>query len=854
MSEMDILNRRIDRERQARKQAEDILEQKAMELFDANTELRTLNEVLEIKISERTQDLEINQSRLTTLISNLHTGVMVQDEDYNIVLTNQVFCDLFNLDRTPESLIGIKRSWIAKKAYPLIESAPLFFRRVQDILNSKQPVIGEEWWLKDGRILQRDYIPIIIDNKYRGHLWQYEDVTAERRSHEALRSSEEKYRGIIENMELGLMEVDTEGVIVKTYPRFCEMVGYQQDELVGKNAGAVFFPDEFQHILEQQAIDRKNGKASVYECQMIVKGGERIWALISGAPIFDLDGRVIGSIGIHYDITYSKKMQIALEDARKRAEAAQEAEKQFLANMSHEIRTPLNAIIGMSHLLYDTQPTEQQKEFLSILKNSAEMLQALISDVLDLSKVRAGKVEVQQKTFDLVGLVRSLVKSAQLRLEERPLSISVDIDSNLETLLIGDDLLLNQILSNLIGNAEKFTSKGTITVVVKIQKQVKNSLWLEFKIADTGIGIPKDKQGLIFQSFRQVDGDIKRKFGGTGLGLAIVKQLVELQRGSITVKSILHKGTTFTFKIPYKDSGIKAKCQQQPLFQNLDFDVAHKKVLIVEDNYMNRRYISTLFEKWEIDFKMAHNGREGVEMAQNELFDLILMDIQMPEMDGYEATINIRNKANANQQTPIIALTASAMLTQKDKAFTIGMDDYVSKPFNPTQLLEKLSLFLSTSDISQQPFLTENFHHEISLHTPLALTSTAPPSVLATNFAYNPRLDADMIAALYGDDYSYAAEMFKTFLKVIVPDLPKLKEYWAASDWEMLGRLAHKVKPTFSMVGLTDIEKLISDIEKYAKNEPDNLKLNALLKQLDAILPEAIDIVKTDFEKMSFRK
>ncbi len=844
MNEIDILKRRIERERQARKQAEVILEQKAMELFNANTELRTLNEVLEIKISERTQDLEINQSRFTALISNLHTGVLVQDEHYNIVLTNQVFCDLFNLDRTPESLIGIKRSWIAKRVYPLIESAPLFFRRVQDILNLKQPVIGEEWWLKDGRILERDYIPIIIDNKYRGHLWQYKDVTAERRSHEALRSSEEKYRGIIENMELGLMEVDTEGVIVKAYPRFCEMVGYKQHELLGKYAASVFLPKEQQFILEQQAIDRVNGKASVYECQMIVKGGERIWTLISGAPIFDLDGRVIGSIGIHYDITYSKKMQIALEEARKRAEAAQEAEKQFLANMSHEIRTPLNAIIGMSHLLYDTQPTEQQKEFLSILKNSAEMLQALISDVLDLSKVRAGKVEVQQKAFDLIGLVRSLVKSAQLRLEERPLSISVNIDPHLENLVIGDDLLLNQILSNLIGNAEKFTPKGTITVSVKIQKRQKDALWLEFKVSDSGIGISKDKLGLIFQSFRQVDGDIKRKFGGTGLGLTIVKQLVELQNGSISVKSVLNKGTIFTFKIPYKDSGKKAQCQEQPLIERPDFDIAHKKVLIVEDNYMNRRYISTLFEKWKIDFKMAHNGREGVEMVQQELFDLILMDIQMPEMDGYEATINIRNKANINQRTPIIALTASAMLTEKDKAFTIGMNDYVSKPFNPTQLLEKLSLFLSTPDTTQQPFLTENFHNDPFCRAPLVVT-------LTTDFTFNPRLDTVMIASLYGDDYSYTCEMFKTFLKVIVPDLSKFKEYWAASDWEMLGRFAHKVKPTFSMVGLTDFEKLIFDIETLAKNEPENLKLNALLKQLDAILPEAIEIVKADFEKIS---
>ena len=834
MNETELLNRRIERERQARKQAEVILEQKALELFNANIELRTLNEVLEIIISDRTRDLEISQNRFEALISNLHAGILIQDENFKVVLTNQIFCDLFGIHKTPEALKDTTENNLMNHVGYLIEDPVDFLRRVDQILSSRKTVVGEELYLKGGVILERDYIPVIIDRKYKGHLWQFRDVTDERRSREKLLRSEEKYRGIIENMELGLLEVDTEGLIVRAYPRFCAMVGYEEHEIIGKAAVLVFLPEEFYHILEQQSIDRASGKASVYECQMLVKGGERIWALISGAPIFDLNGTVIGSIGIHYDITNSKKLQIALEEARHRAEAAQEAEKQFLANMSHEIRTPLNAIIGMSHLLFDTQPTEQQKEFLSILKNSAEMLQALISDVLDLSKVRSGNLEVQQKVFDLVGLVRSLVKSSQLRLEERPLSISLNIDPRIENLIIGDDLLLNQILTNLIGNAEKFTQQGSIAVSVKIQKQQEDTMWLEFKIADTGIGIPEEKQDLIFESFRQVDGDIKRKFGGTGLGLAIVKHLVELQDGTISVKSTPGEGTTFTFSIPYKDSGKKAEGEELPSLKKLDFDATHKKVLIVEDNYMNRRYICTLLEKWKIQYTIAHNGREGLEMAQHELFDLILMDIQMPEMDGYEATINIRNTANMNRQTPIIALTASAMLTQKDKAFSIGMNDYVSKPFNPLQLYEKLTLYLSNNEITQ---FTDN--------------PDTIPSVSEHDFAYNARLNTEMLVALYGDDYSYAGEMFNTFLKIIVPDLPKFQEYQQARDWEMLRRLAHKVKPTFSMVGLTDIETLILEIETLAKNDPTNDTLNTLLEQLNAQLPQAIEIVKADFEKMA---
>ena len=367
MSHPDLLKRRVERERLARKQAEAILEGKALELYYANNELRTLNENLEHKVAQRTAEL---------------------------------------------------------------------------------------------------------------------------------RASEEKYRGIIENMELGLMEVDNEGIIVRAYPRFCEMVGYHENELIGRDAIAVFIPDDFLPVMHQQSQDRANGQAGIYEIQLRKKNGEYIWVLISGSLIYDLNGAIIGSVGIHYNVTNQKKMQGDLEIAKKQAEHAEQAQKQFLANMSHEIRTPLNAILGMSHLLYDTQPSDEQYEYLDILKKSAEMLRDLISDVLDLSKIKSGKLEIQEKTFDLVGLVRSLVKSYQLRITDKPLKIELHIDERLQNLIIGDDLLLNQILNNLIGNANKFTAKGIIKVTVKIKSYKLDRLILEFKVSDTGIGIEDAKQEL----------------------------------------------------------------------------------------------------------------------------------------------------------------------------------------------------------------------------------------------------------------------------------------------------------------------------------------------------------------------
>ena len=573
-NEIVVLKRRVDRERLARRHAESILEQKALDLYYANRELRVLNENLEFKISERTRALQTSQTRLAALISNLHSGILVEDESRRIVLTNQMFCDIFNLSIPPEQIIGMSYSELADKFNHLFDAPEAFQKRIKTILKRKEAVINEKLPLRDGRVYERDYVPILLDNQYNGHLWQYIDVTAEHYAREDLKRSEEKYRGIIENMELGLVEVDNQGLIIRAYPRFCKMVGYTAAELLGKKAVSVLVPPEYYPILEQQSYDRSQGIGNVYEVEMLKKDGSRIWVLISGAPIFDLDGTVVGSIGIHYDITYQKDLQNELEEARERAEEAQKAEKQFLANMSHEIRTPLNAIIGMAHLLYDTEPTAEQKEYLSVLKNSAEILRGLISDVLDLSKIRSGNFEIQNNEFDLAGLVSAMVKTFQICHEDKELEVELKLDPNLQKMVIGDDLMLNQILINLIGNAEKFTQKGKITVSAHVKSRRNNRINVEFKISDTGIGIPKEKHDLVFQSFRQVDGDIKRKFGGTGLGLAITKQLVEMQGGSIRLKSQFGKGTMFTFNIFYQETDTEITLEDRSISENERLDVA----------------------------------------------------------------------------------------------------------------------------------------------------------------------------------------------------------------------------------------------------------------------------------------
>ncbi|MEZ4932859.1 MAG: PAS domain S-box protein [Saprospiraceae bacterium] len=747
------------------------------------------------------------QLRLTNLIANMQAGILVEDENRLIVLTNERFCKKFNIPAPPSALVGMDCSNSAEQSKHLFKDPEKFVVDINELLEKKEICVGELLELVDGRIFKRDYIPITANGHYLGHLWQYQDVTQAIKSEELLKRSEEKYRRILENMELGLMEVDIDGIIERVYDRFCEMTGYTEKELIGKYANDILLPKEYLPVMKRQHKDRLEGKAGNYEIEVICKGGERKWVLISGTPIYDHAGRMTGSLGIHYDLSKQKELQQQLFKARLKAEEAQEAEKQFLANMSHEIRTPLNAIIGMTHLLYDTNPTSDQANYLEVLKHSSEILRSLINDLLDIAKMRAGKLETSVKRFDLPGLVRTIGKTFQLKLDYKAVEVVAEIDPQIDTLLHGDDLLLNQILLNLMGNAEKFTNEGKIGIRVFQKSRDHEKVNLLFEVFDSGIGIPEDKIDLIFQNFRQVDGDIKRRYGGTGLGLYIVKELVDVQGGKIWVDSQLGKGTVFSFELTYLDSGepISDRVVENQLFQ-ADFSGGYK-VLIVEDNSMNRRYLSSLLDKWNIKYDMAVNGRQGVEKAHEFRYDLIFMDIQMPEMDGYEATIAIRSTANPNKETPIVALTASAMLSKKDKTFQVGMDDYVSKPFTPVCLLEVIKKFLDGGKISFE-------EHNIET------ASDAPTS----QFQYSDQLDAQTLFDLYGNDAAYALDMFNAFFEKIETEYPQLRSSFEQEDYPKLGKLAHRIKPTFPMVGLSVFEEYFQQLEDLAKSENVNVE------------------------------
>ncbi|ADB42229.1 PAS domain S-box protein [Spirosoma linguale] len=768
-------------------------------------------------------ELETTQTRLSTLITNLQSGVMVEDERGRVILANALFCDIFQLPLTPDQLVGYDCTEARQQVKQLFAQPEQFISRMNELLTGRQACVGEEISMANGRILELDYIPIFLDaNQYMGHLWKYTDVTEKYMARELIRRSEEKYRGIMNNMELGLFEVDNDQIIVRSYERCCQMLGYSEAEMVGKNAIDLLVPAEFVGIVERQQQERQQGIAGSYELQLTKKDGSRIWVLVSGVPIQDEHGTVVGSMSIHYDMNERKQLEHELARAKQYAEEAQQAEKQFFANMSHEIRTPLNAIIGMSHLLYDTQPSAQQREYINILKTSADFLHSLISDLLDMTKIEAGHIEVHARPFDLAGLLRSTQKVFEMKLQGRPISIDVLLDTRITNAFVGDDVMLNQIMMNLVGNAEKFTEEGQIQIIGKVKKEEGDKTWIEFTVSDTGVGIPADKIGLVFKKFKQVNSQ-GYKHKGTGLGLAITKELVELQGGTISVKSQEGVGSSFTFVIPYTKSKVQVE-QKNNVDKQLVMAEELKtcSVLVVEDNLMNQTYIGNLLTKWNVPYIMASDGKQAVEQAKRQPFDIILMDIQMPIMNGYEATVAIRSTQNPNQHAPIIALTASAMLDHKSIAMEAGMSDFLTKPFEPAQLLSILQRFAPAATIDSEGCIL-----------------------------FHKALDRKRLSDLYGTDAAYASEMFSLFLTDVVPDIRTLPGLCAAQNWPVLANATHRLKPTLAMVGLSALEEEMKQLDKRARQDEDKSRLEAdchtFVDELDKMIP----ILETELQMLS---
>ncbi len=519
---------------------------------------------------------------------------------------------------------------------------------------------------------------------------QLDQYILKKQSDWILKENERRYRQIVEQASDIIYRMDYGGILEFMNPIAFRLFGGREEDFIGQHFSIFVHKDHKKNVINHFRDQIVNNRKVSY-VEFIAKSldHEEFWVGQKSTLIFE-NGHVSGFQMVGRDITERKKHEEQLIKEKEIAENAKIVKEQFLANMSHEIRTPMNAIIGMAELLNDTFLNNEQKDCFDSIKLSAENLLSIINDILDFSKIESGKIIFDNSSFNIRKTIEAVLKIFTFS-NKNNLEFKLIFDDNIPDNLLGDSHRLRQILLNLISNSVKFTEKGSVVLDVKIADDLEESFKLIFKISDTGIGIPQDKISKIFESFTQATNETTRKYGGTGLGLTIVKQLIELQGGDISVQSEINKGTCFTFNLTFKKDKVivveKVEVAETFLFTELK-DI---RILLAEDNPMNQKLAKMVFSKWECLLDIADNGRIAVDKLSNNEYDVVLMDMQMPEMDGYEATTYIRNNMSEQKsKTPIMAMTAHAMEGEMEKCLALGMDDYISKPFNQKILFEKI--------------------------------------------------------------------------------------------------------------------------------------------------------------------
>ena len=749
------------------------------------------------------------------------SGFISEIDGVGVHYCNKAFLSLFKIDVKDVSEL------INTSIFELFKSLPSGTNLMDEIpglnpSNYKGISIPKKkkFKLRNHLTIQVKYFPVMEGGKLVSRFWLFDDITIQTLTEFTMSEREEKYRGILENMELGILEVDNNGHVVRAYDRFCSMTGYSQEELLGKDALELLVPEGERYILQQQTADRAKGKASVYEIGIIKKNGEKIWVLISGAPIMDSNQKIVGTIGLHYDITERKRSVVELEKAKVEAEAAKEAEKQFLANVSHEMRTPLNAILGMTNLLNSTNLNVEQREYLEMLDSSSNMLHSLITDILDISKIDAGEVKVNKSPFDLIKVLTTMVRTFSLRMENKPVVLRFVQPELKDFWVKGDLLLFKQILNNLIGNACKFTKKGSVTLELRLQLLSDSAVKVCIDVIDTGIGIAEEEQELIFEKFKQASNNKENHYSGTGLGLVITKKLVELQNGTIQLKSRLNEGSRFSIEIPFERCDEIAEIEEQEIDIS---SIGESKILIVEDNYLNQRYITTLMKKWSLAHELAKDGLEAVELCNKEKFDLILMDVNMPRLDGFKASRKILSSSKHNKSTPIVALTASGLKHTKIETERVGMVDFLLKPLHPKDLKKILVKYCPRQAVQKSDM---------------------------ERFIFDSSLDSSYLDSIFAGDVDYAREMFEIFFESTAVEFNEIEPYFENNDFGAAKGLVHKLKPSFYMVGLTKIGGLMDELELRLQDSNNNESSRILFNKIKEMFASSESILRKDLERM----
>ncbi|GAA3923766.1 PAS domain S-box protein [Hymenobacter algoricola] len=729
--------------------------------------------------------------RFATTIANFQEGILLEDENHQVVLANDALSRIFELDTTPDQLVGYDTTLLGQRMQNHFRNPDQFAQRYATIVQHRQLVTAELFELADGRTIQGDFVPIFVAERYIGHLWKFQDITERKTNEDALRRREEKYRGIIENMNLGLVEMNLDRWVTFTNQAFCDITGYAREEFTGQHIMSVLLSPEDMARTQERDQRRQRGESETYELAITAKNGQPKWLLISAAPLYDDHRQVYGSIGIALDITHQKRLEHHLRAAKEQAEESARAKELFLANMSHEIRTPMNAILGMGQLLAKTPLDAGQQTYLRAIATSGENLLVILNDILDLSKIGASQLQIESIGFSVPGLLRQIEKSLHFKAEEKGLCFRIEVDEELPTVLLGDPYRITQVLLNLAGNALKFTEKGSVTVACELVRANATAVEMRFRVTDTGIGIDADYLVDIFKEFSQEDSSVTRKFGGTGLGLSISRQLVNLMGGEITIESQKHRGTCshFTLTLPV---GTPADLPQKTFITDgARARLLGRHILLVEDNYFNRQIAKGFLHNAGLLVQEAENGAAAVELARQHRFDAVLMDVQMPLMNGLEATAYLRQQLGLT--TPVIALTANAIKGERERCLQAGMNDYLAKPFQEEDLLKILCRWILDPSLPGSEPL------------PPTVPSAAPAAL------YN----LDIVRQIGQDDAAFTVLMLESFIESCEEAITELHDAVARQDTAQLRAATHKLKPSLDHLQVYRILPLIVELDTW---------------------------------------
>jgi PAS domain S-box-containing protein len=653
------------------------------------------------------------------------------------------------------------------------------------------------------------------------------EIEERKQAEKALRQSEMRYRQFIENANDSIHKTDVRGFFTMVNPITVRRSGYSEEELIGSHFLDLIHPEYREkagRFFAAQFLDRI--PETYYEFPILTKEGETIWIGQNTLMLIEGD-RIAGFQSIARDITERKRAEEEIERAyaktlmlRFQAEAANRAKSEFLANVSHEIRTPMNAVIGMTELALNTELTLEQREYLGAIEKSADSLLLLIDDLLDFSKIEAGKLELAQTDFSLREFVTDTVTSFIAQAHEKGLELEHNIHIDIPDAVVGDPVRLRQILTNLIANAIKFTDQGKIEIRVESESQSADEVCLNFSVRDTGIGIPQEEQEKIFEAFEQVDGSTTRKYGGTGLGLAISSRLVHMAGGRIWVDSEVGVGSTFRFTIRL---GLHEKQTQLPdLVERASLDDTDPsslitsnrtsksnrrlRILLAEDNEINRMVAIGTLKNMGHHVLAVQNGKEALKALERERFDLVLMDIQMPDMDGVEATKSIRQmEIGTGKRIPIVALTARAMKGDKEKYLGYGMDAYLSKPVKSKHLAEMISRL----------FVGKNL-----------------PEALNTSPSQEDVLNETELLDQVAGDHNLLRKVVQVFQKEYPERLSIIAEAVDSGDAKMIDSVAHKLKGSTGTLGGHRAMNAAYRLESIGKSG-DLSEAREALKQLE---------------------